>query len=365
MRIAIINHLRLPTEKAHGYQLAKTAEALADLGHQVIIIHPSRQNPITEDFFTFYRVRTNFELRTVPAVDWLASGLPSRLGFYLSRLQFMLKALWLSLSSETIILTRAPELAWLFGRRGYRVYYDVHNWPRRFSPTLKLLLRPAAGAVANSPGTAAAAGRYGLRRVLVAPNGVDLNDFIDRESEVTVIRQKYELEGKTIIAYAGHFYNWKGVDILIRAMSLLPADKFACLLVGAGPNSNQGNVLTVGRIPHHEVPAYLLAADILVLPTAPISAEAERYTSPIKLFEYLAAGKAIVVSDLPSSRVVVSAAEAEFFPAGDAAALAATIEKLATDPVRRQILAAAAAKLAVQYTWAKRAGTIADFLVKS
>lgn len=360
MKLCLVNNVRLPTEKAHGYQIAKMAEAFTLLGAEVEVVYPRRHNPLTQSIFDFYHLKAKFKLRELGGVDFFTAGLPSWLSYHLNALQLFCRLLFLSLEEGTVVISRRPEIVWLFGWRGYATFYDAHSWPKIYSPGLKFLLKPAMGVIANSAATADAAQMYGLKKALPAPNGVDLSDFVGREEAVEEIRARHKLAGKTVIAYAGHFYNWKGVDTLMEAMKLLPASEYACLLVGNGPSAPQAHIITVGQVPHYEVAAYLLAADILVLPTAPISAEAERYTSPIKLFEYLAAGKAIIASDLPSSRAVLSEREARFFTAGDSQDLARKIRDLSEET--RQRLGLAGRVLAQDYTWKKRAQKIIDFI---
>ena len=86
------------------------------------------------------------------------------------------------------------------------------------------------------------------------------------------------------------------------------------------------------------------------------TAISERYTSPLKLFEYLARGGAIIASDLPALGEVLTHNEtALLVPSGDAAALAATLSALAADPARRRRLGEAARALSHDYTWDRRA----------
>jgi glycosyltransferase involved in cell wall biosynthesis len=117
-------------------------------------------------------------------------------------------------------------------------------------------------------------------------------------------------------------------------------------------------VTITGLLPQPDVANALAGAHILVLPNTP-TAISDRYTSPLKLFEYLALGRAIVASDLPSLREVLSHNEtAVLVQAGDAAALADGLRGLTIDADRRRRLAAAARALAPQYSWAARAARL-------
>ena len=97
---------------------------------------------------------------------------------------------------------------------------------------------------------------------------------------------------------------------------------------------------------------------MLVLPNlaSPLSTHA---TSPLKLFEYMAAGRAIVASDLPSIReVLTDDVSAVLVAPGDAAALAQGIRRLADDAALRARLAAAAARAVAEYSWDERAARL-------
>ena len=102
--------------------------------------------------------------------------------------------------------------------------------------------------------------------------------------------------------------------------------------LGLGPR-----VAFTGMVRPREVAARLEPADVLVLPN-PATAASERYTSPLKLFEYLALGRPIVASDLPAFREVVRHREnALLFEAGSAPALAAAVRARDRRPGTRPV----------------------------
>jgi glycosyltransferase involved in cell wall biosynthesis len=117
-----------------------------------------------------------------------------------------------------------------------------------------------------------------------------------------------------------------------------------------------------GLIAPGAVPPLLASADILVLPNLP-SSISSRFTSPLKLFEYMAAGRAIVASDLPAIREVLrDGVNAVLVPPGDAEALAAALGRLAQDPALARRIALAAFDDAAQYSWARRAARLEPVL---
>jgi glycosyltransferase involved in cell wall biosynthesis len=160
------------------------------------------------------------------------------------------------------------------------------------------------------------------------------------------------------IVYAGSFFAWKGVEELIAASRSLSG--FRIMMIGgsesqaglSGGASDGADMVLPGRLPHAEVMSRLVDACIAVLPNRDDTDSS--FTSPIKLFEYMASGCAIVASDLPSIREILGPDEAEWVRPGDPAALAAGIRALSSDPTRARRLGYMAREKAKRYTWAAR-----------
>jgi len=202
-------------------------------------------------------------------------------------------------------------------------------------------------------------GRYGSRsRIAVVPDGVRTNRHPATPQPGT---------GNRVVAYAGHLYAWKGVDVLLEALTRLPTVRG--LIVGghaAEPDLARtksvaqrlgltDRVTFTGLVEPARVPVLLSGAAVLVLPNT-ASAISTRFTSPLKLFEYMAAGRPIVASDLPSMREILrDGTSALLVPPGDAAALADAIDRLLTDPDLSARLARAAFDEVPAYSWARRA----------
>jgi glycosyltransferase involved in cell wall biosynthesis len=173
-----------------------------------------------------------------------------------------------------------------------------------------------------------------------------------------------------LLAYAGHLYPWKGVDVLLQAIALTPNLK-AIIVGGHAAEADRGRLESLaatlgiagrveftGQVAPSKVPAVLRRAGILVLPNTATAASA-RFTSPLKLFEYMAAGRAIVASDLPALREVLQHEKnALLVPAGDPDALAAGIARLAADAGLAERLARQALTDAAEYTWDQRAARL-------
>ena len=121
------------------------------------------------------------------------------------------------------------------------------------------------------------------------------------------------------------------------------------------------NVLLVGQRPHAEIPYYLKAADVLVLPNSATEKISSHYTSPMKLFEYMASGTPIVASDLPSIREVLNWQNATLVRPDDPKDLARGIEAVLKNKKWADKIAKKAKIDSVGYDWSKRVKDIKIF----
>ena len=169
------------------------------------------------------------------------------------------------------------------------------------------------------------------------------------------------------MAYAGHLYAWKGVDVLLEALARIPHARG--LIVGGHPAEPDlartksvadglgiaERVTFTGLVEPARVPELLTQADVLVLPN-PASAISTRYTSPLKLFEYMAARRPIVSSDLPSIREILrDGVNALLVAPGDPIALATRSSGCFTTRALAARLARAAFDEVPNYSWQRRA----------
>ena len=192
----------------------------------------------------------------------------------------------------------------------------------------------------------------GARRVEVMPNAVWLERFQglpDRNGSEP-----------PIAVFAGALRPWHGVETIAQAWRRLGSDAPRLRVIGDGPGRDALEAIgaeMLGAVPHADVPALLTEADIGLAPYAP---DAPTYFSPLKLFEYLAAGLAVVAADIPGVSDIVGRDGALLMAPGDADALAAGVAALANDPDERFRLGWKAKALAGEHTWERRAGRIME-----
>jgi len=176
------------------------------------------------------------------------------------------------------------------------------------------------------------------------------------------VREKYGLEGKKVVVYVGEMSGWHGADMLLDIAERLEEEvKF--LLLGKQLEKLKGDAeargvadkfVFVGFVRHEEMPEFISAADVGIAPYKP-SEEMKKhgfYFSPIKIFEYMACGKAIVASDLEIIRDIISANRCGLLAEpGNAEDFTSKIEVLLRDENMRERIGKNGKKAVLKYTW--------------
>lgn len=376
MKIIYITNSRIPTEKAHGYQIVKMCEEFAGRGALVELWLPSRTNEITEDIRSFYGLKNNFTIRIIKGFDFYRLfKLLGKLSFWLQGVGFESRLLFIKPDKSALIYAREPEIAWLFNLRGYRTVFEAHSWPEKKAWLYKFLIKKIKKIVVITHGLENLFIQAGFLKnnILVASDAVDLNKF-DINISKEEARRKLNLPlDKKIILYTGHLYGWKGADVLANAAESLRSD---CLTVFVGGmaddvanfKKNHSGLLASGRLiiyPHqrHEaIPFWLKAADLLVLPNKADRKISSHFTSPLKLFEYMAVKRPIVAADLPSIREILNESNCLFFKAGDPADLAEKILLLPGNEELADKISKQAHSNVKSRSWTKRAEEIIKFI---
>ncbi|HSP90745.1 MAG TPA: glycosyltransferase family 4 protein [Vicinamibacterales bacterium] len=389
MRIRYFADIRFPLDRANGVQTMETCHALACRGHEVhLVVRPDSAEPPRDPWayyglapvgaLTIERVR----VPTAPAAR---------------RAAYVAHSVWRSLgrSRADVVLTRDLTIAGLLVRLPPAVrppvVYESHGFApavgedlpqmlstaRDLSPAKRRRLEARERLVWTRAGgyitiTAALAreleGRFGPRpRLAVVPDGARVPAVED-----VGLRRTTGTDGP-VVGYAGHLYPWKGLDVLVAAIERLPG--VHALIVGglAGePDLERiralagrlapGRVTFAGQVDPPRVAGLLRQADVLVLPNTPGRVSAA-YTSPLKLFEYMASGRPIVASDLPALREVLRPDEnAVLVEAGNAGSLAAGLARVLGDAGLATRLAAQAREDVREWTWDRRAERIEALL---
>jgi len=370
MKIIYLADIRLPTEKAHGFQVMKTCTALASEGNTVTLMIPSWNATDEAGIFKYYGIEKNFSIEKVPQTKINLIKLGS-VGFALRSYFFARKILGiLAVRQFDVAYSRDEAVFSRISSLKQKAFYEMHDV--RKSRNQAEALRSSAGIIAISKGLKDYCISQGIdeSKIIIAPDAVDADEFKVKESREEA-REKLGLpRTKKIVLYSGHLYSWKGADVLAEAARELGNDTLT-VFVGGTPwdidafkkkYGNDEKIMIVGQKPHSEIPLYLKAADVLALPNSAKEDISRLYTSPIKLFEYMASGTPIVASDLPSIREILDEKAAIFARPDDADSLAKAIKYSLENISKAVILSNRALEEVKKYSWKERAKSIEGFM---
>jgi len=352
-KILFVTTTKYPKHRADYFQALMTANALAGHGRVTFIT----QKDIPDVVFFDYGISKNDQLliKTIP------------FNSFFQKMLFVIRLLFLaSLGGYDFIYTREPRLAQLIGFFSIKLLIEVHD----IDDSIKMIPRRSRIVAITHSLKKNLIKEFGFdeKDIIVAPDGVIIGNFDIPLSKVEA-REELNITGDKIIMYAGVFHPWKGAHILAEAAKELPTFQF--IFVGGERKDipqqflekfSASNIRIEGIKPHRQIPYYLKAADILVLPNSACDDISIYYTSPIKLFEYLASKRPIVASDLPSIREVLNEKCSTFFKPDDPVSLAAEIKSLASSKRRMDELAANGFEMVRKYSWRSRANSIIEFM---
>ncbi|NJC96727.1 MAG: hypothetical protein C3F07_05660 [Anaerolineales bacterium] len=201
-------------------------------------------------------------------------------------------------------------------------------------------------------------------KIVVFPNVADVERFKPDQEAREAVRISMGVGNAPLVLFVGNFYEWHDVAALLRAFALVlkKHSDARLVLVGDGAKREamahltrelglERSVIFTGMVAHTEVPHFMAAADIAVVPYPVL--EQDVWLSPLKLFEYMATGNAILASNVGQlSEWITDEQNGLLIPPGDVSALAAGIERLIGDPALRTRLGQHARAEAVQkHSW--------------
>ncbi len=238
-----------------------------------------------------------------------------------------------------------PEFAIAVGVLRNSVLIRLSLWLERF------LYRNADAVVVNSPGFEHHVRERGARRVVLVPNGVDVEMF-HPDADGKVFRQEHDLLDHFVVLYAGAHGLSNDLGVVLDAATGLRNHRgITLVLLGDGKEKPalmdraraEGlvNVLFLPPLPKAGMPEALAAADVCLAILKPL--DVYKTTYPNKVFDYMAAGRPTIVAiDGVIREVIESVGAGVFVPPGDGAALARTILALSTDGEARRRMGASA-----------------------
>ncbi|MFZ3079247.1 MAG: glycosyltransferase [Bellilinea sp.] len=375
MKIGVISPSRVPSTTANSIQVMKVCQALVQLGHTVKLWVPGQTATPWEQLSGYYGVVAPFEISWLPLqpklkrYDLALSGVNRAAGW-----------------QADLVYTWMPQAA-VYGQvRGLPVVLEVHDRPTgKLGPwllqrTVKMHGRKRLAVITRAlvrvleeefdlyipPGN-----------VVIAPDGVDLERY-DNLPDAPSSRAMIGLPPEQLTAvYTGHLYAGRGVELLLGLAQAFPQVHF--LLVGGNPQSVENcrkqaalaeltNLTFTGFVENQRLALYQAAGDILLMPYGRMIAGSSGgntadICSPMKMFEYMAAGRAILSSDLPVLREVLNETNVAFCAADELSSWKTGLQALLNDPARRQAIGIQAKIDAQGYSWKSRAeATLANLV---
>lgn len=367
MKLTCISASQVPSTAANSIQVMKACQALAQLGHEVHLLvpevgQPDSQGRVWPRLAEFYGLQKPFD------VEWLPGSPRWR------RWDFCLTAVrraraygadavyvWPLQAAVFANLFHFPVLLELHGPPEGRVGRHLFGDYLMLGGKKRYLL--ITQALANllektyrhkfKPGEA-----------VISPNGVDLERYQSLPYPAEAC-QALGLSQAFSVGYTGHFYPGRGMSLLVELARRFPAIQF--VWIGGLPQDvadwkqqlsaeKISNVNLVGFVENSRLPLYQAAMDVLLMPyerqiSGSSGGNSADYCSPMKMFEYMACGRAIISSDLPVIREALKETNAVLCPPEDAQAWANALEQLWQDNAKREELGRSALQDVQQYTW--------------
>ncbi len=374
MKIAVISASFVPSNTANSIQMLKSTQALLELGHEVVLFVPGIK---TVDFST---IQSLYGLRKQIDIRWIKENLA------LKRYDFALKAIKAARETKPdMVYTWVLQAGVLALQYHLPTILELHDRVTgKFGPWLlkRFIKEDVSRRILTNT--------QALRQVIISkfkienskndiitsPNGVDLEQFIDLPSPEEA-RKNLALRGGFTAGYTGHFYKGRGISLLFDLAKALSEINF--LWVGGREQdvdlwknrvSDTGieNIHIAGFVENAVLPQYQAACEVLMMPYGTTiegsgGGDNSEIASPMKMFEYMASGRAIISSDLPVIKEVLNKDMAIFCPPDSLSHWKQAVLDLRVDSEKRSALGTVASDAVREYTWKKRAERALDGFV--
>jgi len=366
MKIGCITTSIIPSKTANSIQAVKVCHALKQCGQDVHLWVPEFQQADWQEIASIYGISERFDITWIP--------FDPRLKQY----DFSYRAVEHAIDwGADVIYTWAMQAAFFGNIRRKPIAIELHDFPMGFMgrKLFRMLMRLPSEKLFMTTTRALAEGieqKYQITfnpdDLQIAPNGTDPERYEGLPAPA-ISRKKLGLPSGFTVGYTGHFYPGRGMDLLIAIAKALPKINF--LWVGGMEKHitpwkellvTQGikNVTITGFIPNSQLPQYQAAADLLVMPYAQkiegsSGGNIAPVINPMKMFDYLSAGRPIIASNLPVFHEVLNPKLAVFCDPYDADQWVSAINKLSKGRFLRQTMREAALETAKQYSWQNRA----------
>lgn len=381
----ILYHHRTRGRHVEGVHIRGIVQALREMGHDVTVMSFPGADPERDEHTATVAARGRVAslITRLPGIVFEVFEL-----LYNVVTLFRMTRAWHGGARPALVYERYSlflfATVWLARRRGIPLVLEINDSALvdRVRPlVMKRLarriegwcLRHASGLVFISTYFLdTARGAYGdIAPSVVSPNAVDLPRFDPSRFDVAALRAERGLTGRVVCGHIGAFAHWHGVDGFVEAIAgrLTDVPELALVFVGDGKTlpavreliaarGLSDRVLLPGRVPHDEVAGWIACMDYAVLPNS------NAYGSPMKLFEFMGMGVAVVAPDYaPVAEVIADGHTGWLFPRGDDAACVERVLALARRAAERQRVGnAARAYIASERQWRNNAEQLLTLL---
>jgi glycosyltransferase involved in cell wall biosynthesis len=363
-RVEYIIDTILPSDKANGVHVARMCSALAGkIKNLELIIPDVPANKNSDQIRSYYKIQNSFQLKKLKPIFPFAK-----------RTFFALKAARRALNRKDIVVTRTLEVA--FFCHAFRVpfLFEMHSpyldQPFYKHSMLNILFSSEA-----------------LLKVIVISDclkKIISSHYQVAQEKITVLHDCADIieepldalvKGNTFkLGYAGSLFNGRGIDVIIELARKYPALEFH--VVGGSPEQlgkwkahTQSNIVWHGSLTPFLVPGFLSSMNILLAPyqrSVEVSGGGDTvsWMSPLKVFEYMATGVPMIVSDLPVLReVLVDRENCLLINPESLSDWGNAIEEIIRNPELGKSLAKSArVEIVTKYNWNKRAEKFSDII---
>lgn len=370
MNIFYFSGAKLPSNDAHSVHIMKMAQAFAKAGHDVTLFTKGINNATTSDLFKIYDTQPIFKI-----IQSSYMGIP----FIGNKMRLLTRTANDNQKTPDLIFGHDLSTLSLLRKRNIPIIFEAHQMPSgstqhiAFLQLIRSRNLKAIVAVSDILKREILAKYTALEpeMIFVAPDGADLIDHIAaNEHDTDILRGRKNAYN---VGYAGSLHPGKGLAMITRIAKLRPEYDFHIL--GGSQKQVQKletantlkNIYFYGHRDHADVPKYLKAFDVAVAPyqhraLIKTGRNISRWISPMKVFEYMAAQKPVLCSDLPVlQNILKHDHNALLLPASNEAKWASAIDMLKDNPDHAHRLAMNAHEsLKNHYTWDKRAEAVLD-----
>jgi len=377
MKLIYITNTRLPSEKANSYQSMQMCYSFSKVFNEVELWTGKARNTKelekVKDVFKYYNVEKTFFIRKFFQFDSkflfnINEFTWANLRDFIFSINACLSLIKYKNSPETVVYTRVWYILYVFlffkkvGLVNNKIFFESH----KFSEFLLKPLSKIDGVVVINHYLNSLYEEQNIKNLFVAHDGVNIDEY-KHISKYKFIPNKEEYT----IVYTGSLFSWKGVNTLVDSLQYLSGNIKLICIGGSGQyltdfkdyvqsNPEFERVTIIPHVPKIELMNYIEQADVLVLPNS-AKDKMSLYTSPIKMFEYMASNRPIVASSIPSIKEVLSDMDNAILCAPDNPLNLANKIQYALDNDCTLITKKALANVQ-EYAWDKRANNIAKFM---